>query len=124
MIEPITFHSVKIVPKGWGEEQHIISNDLYCGKILKFLKDKKFSFHSHFYKTETWYVVKGKLILTYFDLSNADKIKKTLIVGDVIHIPNGNPHQLMALEDSEIFETSTKDDSSDNYRIAKGDSQK
>jgi mannose-6-phosphate isomerase-like protein (cupin superfamily) len=123
MIQPISFHSVKIVPKGWGEEVHIINNSIYCGKILKFFKNKSFSMHSHDEKTETWYVIKGKLKLTYFDLSNADKFEKILNVGDVIHIPRGNPHQLESMEESDIFETSSTDYSYDSYRIGKGASQ-
>jgi len=123
-IRQITFHSVEIVPKGWGEERHIINNDLYCGKILCFTKGKSFSNHFHFIKEETWYVIKGKLKLTYFNLSNANKIEKELNIGDIIHIPPGNPHQLEALEDSEIFEVSTTDRSEDSYRIGKGASQR
>ena len=39
--------SVEIVPKGWGKEIIFVNNDEYCGKILCFNKDKKFSMHYH-----------------------------------------------------------------------------
>ena len=44
-----------------------------------------------------------------------------LNLGDVITIPIGQPHQLRAKEDSEIFEISTQHFDSDSYRIWKGD---
>ncbi len=123
MIEPITFGQATHVPKGWGSETHLVNNGVYCGKILRFNKGKSFSMHSHDLKTETWYITMGHLILTYFDLTNADKITRQLNPGDVIHIPRGNPHQLEALDDSELIEVSTPDYASDSYRIGKGASQ-
>lgn len=123
-IEKIEITSVKRVSKGWGEEIHIVNNEKYCGKILKFNKGSKFSMHYHWQKWETWYVVKGKLSLTTYDLTNSDK--KTIIIetGTVVNIPAGNPHQLEAIEDSDIFEVSTTDYKIDSYRILPGDSQK
>lgn len=44
-----------------------------------------------------------------------------LKVGDVITNERGEPHQMEALEDSEIFEVSTKHYDNDSYRIYKGD---
>jgi hypothetical protein len=43
-----------------------------------------------------------------------------LNIGDVITNERGEPHQLIALEDGEIFEVSTKHFDSDSYRIFKG----
>lgn len=124
IIEPISFPPIKFVPKAWGSEQWIINNDLYCAKILSFGAGRSFSNHFHFSKIETWYVLVGSLILEYFDLSNASVKTKTVSVGDVIHVPRGNPHKLTALIDSVIWETSTHHDDFDSYKIGKGDSQK
>ena len=44
--------------------------------------------------------------------------------GDIVTIYQGIAHQLEALEDSIIFETSTQDKVEDSYRVWKGDSQK
>jgi quercetin dioxygenase-like cupin family protein len=44
-----------------------------------------------------------------------------LNVGDVITNERGEPHQLIALEDSEVFEVSTKHYDEDSFRIHKGD---
>ena len=45
------------IPKGWGEELILVNNELYCGKLLIFRKDSKFSMHYHMKKDETWYVI-------------------------------------------------------------------
>ena len=111
-------------PKGWGEEIWIINTDKYCGKLLKFKKGAAFSDHFHLIKDETWYVLSGKLELRYYDLSNAERIIKTLYPGVVVHVPPGTPHQLFAKEESVIIEVSTPHDEKDSYRIGKGDGQK
>lgn len=123
-IQPITFATPAYHTKGWGEEVWVASNDKYCGKILRFIKGKKMSKHSHDIKSESWLVISGKLKMTWYDLSNADEKERVLNPFDVVHIPRGNPHQLEALEDSEVFEVSDCDRAWDNYRIGKGDSQK
>ena len=109
------------IPKGWGHEL-IIHNCLeYCGKILVFKRDCKFSMHYHILKQETWYVNKGSFTFTYIDTDKAITHKRTLKLGDVVTIKRGMPHQLLALEDGEIFEISTEHFDSDSYRISKGD---
>jgi len=115
---------LKNVTKGWGEEVWIVNNDEYCGKILKFNNGARFSMHYHINKEETFFVSKGKLSLKSINLENAEEFTKEINVGDVVDIPRFAPHQLTALEDSEIIEFSTHHEDSDSYRIAKGDSQK
>jgi quercetin dioxygenase-like cupin family protein len=115
---------IKDVPKGWGGEIWIVNNKEYCGKILKFNKGSKFSMHYHIEKEETFFVSKGKLLLKSINLQNADEYFNEINAGDVVDIPRFAPHQLTALEDSEIIEFSTHHEDSDSYRIAKGDSQK
>lgn len=122
-IPPISFLTSDFHAKAWGSEEWLVNNDKYCAKILEFLKGKSFSDHFHWVKEETWYVVEGKLLLEYYDLSNATKLAKELNVGDIIHVPPGNPHQLTALEDSKVLEISTRHEESDSYRIGKGASQ-
>jgi mannose-6-phosphate isomerase-like protein (cupin superfamily) len=115
---------LKNVTKGWGEEVWIVNNDEYCGKILKFNSGARFSMHYHINKEETFFVSKGKLSLKSINLENAEEFTKEINAGDVVDIPRFAPHQLTALEDSEIIEFSTHHEDSDSYRIAKGDSQK
>jgi len=109
-------------PRGWGGELHIANGPLFCGKLLKFMKDKRCSWHRHVQKTEVFYLQSGRLRILYsFD---DDKFKaKELILepGMNFHVPIGLRHQMIALEDSELFEFSTQHFDSDSYRIERGD---
>jgi quercetin dioxygenase-like cupin family protein len=111
----------EIVEKGWGKEIIIVNNNEYCGKILSFEKGKKFSMHYHLKKKETWYVNKGKFILIWIETLKGITYVEYLNVGDIITNEIGEPHQLIALEDSEVFEVSTKHYDEDSYRLWKGD---
>lgn len=114
----------QFVPKGWGSEIIFANNDLYCGKLLNFNKGAKFSMHFHLIKDETWYVAKGKFLLHWIDTDTSARLTEVISVGDVVRNRQGEPHQLEALEDSTIFEVSTRHFDSDSYRIEPGDSQK
>jgi quercetin dioxygenase-like cupin family protein len=111
---------VEIVPKGWGKEIIFVNNDEYCGKLLCFEKDKKFSMHYHIKKRETWYVSKGSFILIWVETDTGTTHTEYLKVGDVITNERGEPHQLIALEDAEVFEVSTKHYDEDSFRMWKG----
>lgn len=111
---------VEIVPKGWGKEVIFVNNDEYCGKLLCFEKDKKFSMHYHLKKKETWYVSKGSFILIWVETNTGTTHTEYLKVGDVITNERGEPHQLIALEDAEVFEVSTKHYDDDSFRMWKG----
>lgn len=113
-----------IQPKGWGSEEIWATNDKYCGKMMHFNKGAKFSMHFHAEKDETWYVIKGSFTVRYIDTNDATTYEKQLTVGDVWHNPPCMPHQLICLEEGTICEVSTPDSVEDNYRVAKGDSQK
>jgi quercetin dioxygenase-like cupin family protein len=112
---------VELVTKGWGKEIIFVNNDEYCGKLLCFEKDKKFSMHYHIKKKETWYVSKGSFILVWVETDTGTTHTEYLKVGDVITNERGEPHQLIALEDSEVFEVSTKHYDEDSFRMWKGD---
>ena len=107
--------------KGWGYEIIFANNNLYCGKLLVFNSNKKFSMHYHVKKDETWYVSKGKFLCRIIDTKIGITNEFELNAGDSLHIPPGTPHQLIALEDSIIFEVSTEHFDDDSYRIHKGD---
>ena len=116
-------HRAATVEKGWGSEIIIINNQQYCGKILRFKKDAKFSMHYHIKKTETWYVQSGKFILRKIDTAVADIVTEHLVPGDIVTNQIGEPHQLICIEEGDIFEVSTTHYDSDSYRVCKGDSQ-
>ena len=112
------------VKKGWGHELIWCTTDKYCGKLLKFNQDAKFSMHFHAEKDETWYVLDGKFLVKYIDTNNAEVYEKELNVGDVWRNKPLLPHQIICLEEGTIIEVSTPDSIEDNYRVGKGDSQK
>ncbi len=91
----------KVVDKPWGQEIWLVHNDKYALKILKITKGHRFSLQYHEVKEETWYITKGKLLLTF------GEEKLEIGVGEVIHVPPKTVHRLEALEDSEFIEVST-----------------
>ena len=109
------------IPKGWGHELIIYNDEKYCGKVLVFKEGCKFSMHYHMLKQETWYVNKGSFIYKWIDTERGITEETTLQVGDVVTQYPGQPHQLIALEDGEVFEVSTEHFDSDSHRIYKGD---
>ena len=112
------------IEKGWGSEEIWASNDKYCGKIMRFDKDARFSMHFHSEKDESWYVLSGQFNVFYIDTANASRHVKQLGPGDTWHNPPLLPHQLVCLEPGAIIEVSTPDSVEDNYRIEPGDSQR
>ena len=115
-------NKIKFVPKGWGFEKWIVNCDEYCGKLLYFAKGKKCSWHYHKLKDEVFYVQSGKIKVLFSeqdDLQNANSL--ILERGDNFHVYRGLRHQMVALEDTELFEFSTQHFDEDSYRIIKGD---
>jgi mannose-6-phosphate isomerase-like protein (cupin superfamily) len=116
------FQIPEIHYKGWGYEKWIVNKEEYCGKLLFFRKDKKCSWHYHKIKDEVFYLQSGKLLVKFSmedDLEKAEEI--LLFPGDSFYVPTGLRHQMVALQDSELFEFSTQHFEEDSYRIRKGD---
>lgn len=112
------------VAKGWGSELIWATNDKYCGKLLKFNTDARFSMHFHAEKDETWYILSGVFEVVWVNTDDASVDSCRLIPGDVWNNKPMFPHQLICIEEGTIIEVSTPDSVEDNYRIKKGDSQK
>ena len=100
------------------------------------MKGLQCSVHYHIEKTETFYVHSGKMLVRYHDSvedlkrqiaeTGMEKVhdhmdKIILEQGDTFFVPPGRVHQMLALEDSEMFEFSTHHEESDSIRILKGD---
>lgn len=118
----MTSSEIKIVPKGWGYEKWIVNTEEYCGKLLFFNEGKRCSWHYHKQKDETFYLQSGKILLYYGDSDSLDEAKDILLeAGDKFHIYRGLRHQMVAIEDSELFEFSTEHFDEDSYRVIKGD---
>ena len=121
-LEMKTSLPIKLVPKGWGYEKWIVNTEKYCGKLLYFDQGKRCSWHYHKIKDEVFYIQTGKLLVKYSDdddLENADEV--ILNQGDNFHVYAGLRHQMIALENTDMFEFSTQHFDSDSYRIIKGD---
>lgn len=114
------------VDKGWGAEDIIFSNDLYCLKFMYFnKKDAKFSMHYHKDKVESWLVQAGSFTLETINTDTGITKRTKLETGATYENFPNEPHRLVALEDNSIIlEVSTADHSEDNYRVSPGDSQK
>lgn len=113
---------IKFISKGWGFEKWIVNKEEYCGKLLYPAKDKRCSWHYHKLKDEVFFLQSGSLEVYYSeddDLCNAELI--LLAPGDSFHVKRGLRHQMLALQDSELFEFSTQHFDSDSYRVIKGD---
>ena len=113
---------IKIVPKGWGYEKWICNTEEYCGKLLHIIKGKQCSWHFHKLKDETFYLQEGKLLVKYSDDDDREQAKELIMErGDKFHVYRGLRHQMLALEDSDLFEFSTEHFDSDSNRVIKGD---
>lgn len=109
------------VKKGWGYEDWIWNGE-YCGKLLFFCAGKKCSFHYHLIKDEVLFLQSGRILMKYSDnddLSNACEIE--LMPGMAFHVMPGIRHQMIAKEESLIFEVSTHHEDNDSIRVVRGD---
>ena len=113
---------IKHVDKGWGHEKWIVNKPEYCGKLLFFNKGKRCSWHFHVKKDEVFYLQSGKMTVKYSDGDDINQAEElTLNPGDAFHVYRGLRHQMLAVEDSELFEFSTEHFDEDSPRITKGD---
>lgn len=113
---------IHVVPKGWGREVWIANNDLYCGKILEIKKGKRCSLHFHQIKNETFYLRSGRLLVRVKENPRAAVIEEfEMGPGECLDVPAGLVHQMLALEDAELYEFSTQHFESDSHRLINGD---
>ena len=99
----------KEVKKEWGKETWLVNRD-YCGKRLILNKSYRCSMHFHKNKDETFYVLKGKVLM---EIGNK---KCIMLPGNSILIEPNTKHRFTGLENSEIIEFSTHHEDSDSYR--------
>lgn len=117
-----TKSSSKIVSKGWGHEVWIVNKEEYCGKLLFIKEGKRCSWHYHKVKDETFYLQSGKILLKFSESNDRDSAEEVILSpGDTFYIPIGLRHQMLALEDSELFEFSTQHFDEDSNRVIPGD---
>jgi len=116
MAEPL--RTPKTVEKPWGREIWFADQAAYAGKILEVKKGRRLSLQYHERKTETLYLVSGKMVLTFRALAPGETPSAALITaadrrdwlpGQSVHIPARTIHRFEALEDSFLIESSTPD---------------
>jgi quercetin dioxygenase-like cupin family protein len=98
-------------PKVWGEEDWIVNNPSYCGKILRLRQGWQCSLHYHPVKAETFYVMEGRV---RFELGHG---VFELKAGESITVEPRVAHRFTGLEDSLIVEFSTFHDEADVVRL-------
>ena len=109
--EQKTSLGIKFVSKGWGFEKWIVNCEEYCGKLLFFVKGKRCSWHYHKLKDEVFYVQSGKLLVKYSNEDFVDQANEIILgPGDNFHVYRGLRHQMMALEDTQLFEFSNPEE--------------
>lgn len=113
---------MKYVEKGWGYERWVVNSPEYCGKLLYFNEGKRCSWHYHKVKDEVFYLQSGKLLVKFSDDDDLETAKELVLEkGQNFHVYRGLRHQMIALEDTELFEFSTTHFDEDSYRVVKGD---
>lgn len=110
---------VKRVEKSWGYEDFIVNDEKnnYCGKILHIKKGHRFSAHFHREKQESFFLARGRVNLWLIDTTDASLHHGVLEAGDCIEIGRLVPHEVEAIEDSDIIEFSTFHRDDDSYRV-------
>src|ERR1022692_237555 len=110
----IEFEPIKYVKKTWGCELWICNKDEYCGKLLFFYQGKKCSFHYHNIKDEVFYLAKGKMLINYSWGDILEDAEQTILKpGMKFEVPVGLRHQMVAIEESHLYEFSTHHEDSD-----------
>ena len=99
-------HDVRRVDKPWGHEIIWAHTDRYVGKLLFVKAGERLSLQYHERKDETVYVLSGKMV---FEVGPKDSPREDLIMkaGDAYHITPYTTHRMIALEDTQILESST-----------------
>jgi mannose-6-phosphate isomerase-like protein (cupin superfamily) len=105
----IETNEIPIHPKEWGAEHWIVNRE-YCGKKLVLKKGYRCSIHHHKIKDETFYVIKGRVLI---EINGQQRV---LTPGDKQHIAAGESHRFTGLEPSEMIEFSTHHRGDDSYR--------
>lgn len=102
-----------LIQKTWGYELVLVNRPDYAAKILLVDKGAKISDHCHKIKTETFYCLEGRAILTIngekkYDINPMAR-PKTILPFEY--------HELEAQMKTAIMEVSTHDEASDSYRL-------
>ena len=93
-------NNLLFVAKKWGNFKQFNKNEHCTVKLLEIKKGESISYQYHNYRSEQWYVVSGRVIVT-----KGNEIS-TLIPNMVTTIDVGEKHKMEGLEDSIVLEIS------------------
>ena len=102
---------MKEVKKVWGKEVWVVNCAEYCGKILCITRGAKSSLHKHVKKKETFYCIKGRVLLT---INEKEYILNRFSEPRTIK-PN-TTHLFKGITDAVMIEFSTHHEDSDVIR--------
>lgn len=98
----------QVVSKPWGCEYIWARTAQYVGKVLVINPDCKLSRQYHEQKDESFYVLKGSMLLEVGVPGEADFETMIMGVGNSFHCPPGTIHRMCAGTDGcEVAEVST-----------------
>lgn len=98
----------KIVDKPWGREVWYADQERYAGKVLEVNAGARLSLQYHERKTETLYLLSGRVRLTFGPIGEDAEVFEWT-PGEAVHIPANTVHRFEAVEDSVLLEVSTPD---------------
>jgi mannose-6-phosphate isomerase len=99
---------VQTIPKPWGKEIWFANQPEYVGKILYINKGHRYSLQYHERKTETQYILKGKV--KFLVGKSEDELQEVILnPGEKLDVYPNTIHRAEAIEDLEILEVSTND---------------
>lgn len=110
--------SPKIVLKPWGREIWYAEQAAYAGKVLEISAGKRLSLQYHERKTETLYLLSGRVIVTFRPMVAGEtpdaatvsaEHEHTWEAGQALHIPSHTIHRFAAVTDTVLLEVSTSD---------------
>ncbi len=98
---------IKKVEKPWGYELHFVAEVApYMGKILHINSGKKLSLQVHDKKTESWFLLSGKVTMVIENTKgDLDEINMEKGVGYTTS--QGQKHRLVGVEVADVLEVST-----------------
>jgi mannose-6-phosphate isomerase-like protein (cupin superfamily) len=96
---------VRTVPKPWGNELIFAENERYAGKILHLEPGQSLSLQYHERKDETFYVLRGEVILSVEVDGEMKELK--LPEGSAYRIRPGERHRMRADAGCDLIEVSS-----------------
>ena len=117
---------VEVVEKKWGKE-YILPNQVdYTTKFMEVKPGSMCSLHFHKWKNETFVLIKGELIATYFTRDGEKRVERLTRPFDSLILPNCTPHTFSVPPGQEFntifIESSTTDNPEDSYRVSRSTS--